>query len=117
MGYLPSTSLTYFTGAGVTLISGQTFMPTGEGLLVGRRTSATLRVASSQVAPRHARIWREPDGELVIEDLGSTNGTTVNGARIGRVVLHPGDRVRFACGFDFDVVDLDLALVGHPARP
>jgi hypothetical protein len=58
LGYLPGTSLSYFTGAGVTLIPGQTFMPTGEGLVVGRRASATLRVASSQIAPRHARVWR-----------------------------------------------------------
>ena len=44
------------------------------------------------VSPEHARISVE-DGTFVIEDLGSTEGTFVNGARIGRVALKRGDRI------------------------
>jgi hypothetical protein len=43
---------------------------------------------------RHARIARDPSGQLTIEDLGSANGTFVNGERVsGRHVLKVGDSV------------------------
>jgi diguanylate cyclase (GGDEF)-like protein len=44
------------------------------------------------VAPRHARLARCPDG-ILLEDLGSRNGTVVNGERVGRRVLADGDRI------------------------
>jgi hypothetical protein len=48
-----------------------------------------------QLSRRHARIARDAGGALTIEDLGSSNGTFVNGARVeGIQVLRPGDVVR-----------------------
>jgi 6-phosphogluconolactonase (cycloisomerase 2 family) len=48
-----------------------------------------------QLSRRHARIFRDSQGRLVLEDLGSANGTWVNGAAIrGAHLLSPGDRVR-----------------------
>jgi len=47
-----------------------------------------------EISRRHARITCESDGRYVIEDLGSTNGTHVNGRRIeGPVALEAGDRI------------------------
>jgi pSer/pThr/pTyr-binding forkhead associated (FHA) protein len=62
-------------------------------LEIGRRgTDCTLD--DHQVSHRHAAVTVERDG-AVIEDLGSTNGTWVNGGRItGPVALHDGDLVR-----------------------
>ena len=50
---------------------------------------------SSQLSRRHARLSRLPDGGLAIEDLGSLNGTVVNGERLERQRrLGPGDSVK-----------------------
>jgi hypothetical protein len=48
----------------------------------------------AELSRRHARIERTDRGHLLIEDLGSTNGTRVNGDRItAPTVLGPGDRI------------------------
>jgi FHA domain-containing protein len=50
--------------------------------------------ADTEISRVHARVWRE-DGELLIEDLGSRNGTYLNGSRIhGPRLLQPGDWLR-----------------------
>ena len=45
------------------------------------------------VSRHHARIWRAADGQFWIEDLGSRNGTFVNGARVDKAWLTPGAAV------------------------
>jgi hypothetical protein len=61
--------------------------------IIGRDETCRIVVAGALVSRRHARILLE-SGELCIEDLGSTNGTFVNLARIhGRVPLYRGDRI------------------------
>jgi hypothetical protein len=44
------------------------------------------------VSRKHARIWIE-DGQVNLEDFGSTNGTFVNGEKISRAVVNRGDRI------------------------
>ncbi len=64
-----------------------------EETVVGRHRDCTLRVPSADVSRRHC-ILRLQEGVLKIEDLGSLNGTYVNGDRVlGSRDLHPGDRV------------------------
>jgi pSer/pThr/pTyr-binding forkhead associated (FHA) protein len=60
---------------------------------IGRRPENSLQLAVGAVSQRHARITRE-DGEFVLSDLGSSNGTLVNGQRIGAVILHGGEEIR-----------------------
>jgi 6-phosphogluconolactonase (cycloisomerase 2 family) len=49
----------------------------------------------SEISRRHARFRRLDSGQLLVEDLGSTNGTHVNGQRIaGPRLLSPGDQVQ-----------------------
>lgn len=58
---------------------------------VGRQQDCQLRIASSQVSRRHCQLY-EKEGELVVMDLGSSNGTFVNGKKIEMLtVLKPGD--------------------------
>ena len=66
-----------------------------EPLVVGRSDNADLSVVDdSFLSNVHARVWIA-NGTALVEDLGSTNGTLVNGTRIdGAVVLRPGDRVQ-----------------------
>jgi pSer/pThr/pTyr-binding forkhead associated (FHA) protein len=62
--------------------------------LVGRELGARVRVSSPTVSRHHARIV-VAGGRATVEDLGSKNGTFVNGRRVeAPVVLTPGDRVR-----------------------
>lgn len=66
----------------------------GHGLTLGRGDAADVRLEDPFASSRHARIDRQ--GEvLVIEDLGSTNGTYLNGEPLtGPQPLHVGDRIR-----------------------
>jgi FHA domain-containing protein len=59
-------------------------------LVVGRHPDCDVVVANRWVSRRHARLFFR-DGIWVLQDLGSTNGTTVNGERVGRCELRPGD--------------------------
>jgi pSer/pThr/pTyr-binding forkhead associated (FHA) protein len=63
-----------------------------DDLLLGRSTECDIQLAHDSVSRRHARLVFR-DGTWVIQDLESTNGTIVNGERVGRCQLHPGDRV------------------------
>jgi len=59
-------------------------------VLIGRSKECPLRLDSSDISARHARMGYE-NGQFWIEDLGSTNGTFVDGQQIsGRVSLAPG---------------------------
>ncbi len=65
-----------------------------EPALVIGRTSSQPRLDDNEVSRRHARAWRETDGTFHVEDLGSMNGTFVNGVRTARSPLVFGDRLR-----------------------
>jgi hypothetical protein len=63
-------------------------------LLLGRGMDCDVRLSNDSVSRRHARLVFR-DGSWIIQDLGSTNGTLVNGHAVGRCSLQPGDRVEF----------------------
>jgi len=60
---------------------------------LGRSSQNTIRLASGKSSRNHARIL-EQNGAWVIEDLGSSNGTVVNDAKVKSVPLKNGDRIR-----------------------
>ncbi|MEU9014403.1 DUF1707 and FHA domain-containing protein [Streptomyces sp. NPDC048479] len=64
-------------------------------LRIGRDPANGLRLSHDTVSRLHAELSRQ--GSLwILRDLGSTNGTTVNGRRVtGSVVVHDGDMVGF----------------------
>jgi Protein of unknown function (DUF3662)/FHA domain len=61
-------------------------------VILGRGTDCDLRLVDPGVSRHHAEI-RVEDGEVVLVDLGSTNGTFVNGQPVRRVALTDGTRV------------------------
>jgi hypothetical protein len=65
-----------------------------EGALLGRGEQADIVLEDSFASSRHARLV--PHGDvIVLEDLGSTNGTYLNDEPLrGPQPLHPGDRIR-----------------------
>jgi S1-C subfamily serine protease len=74
---------------------GQAADVAGDRFLVGRGSDCELTLADGEASRRHALLRPQADGTVVLEDLGSTNGTFVNGRRIsGPVTLRGGERVR-----------------------
>lgn len=64
-------------------------------LIVGREQSNDITISDPEVSRRHARIFFQ-NGSYVVEDLGSTNGTFVNGQRLtGPYILRPGEMLNF----------------------
>ncbi len=61
-------------------------------LLVGRHQNCDVVLLGPTVSRRHAKLVFR-DGHWVLQDLDSTNGTTVNGVRVGRCEVRPGDLV------------------------
>ena len=63
-------------------------------VVVGRGSQADVTLEDSFASDRHAR-FDITEGQLFVEDLGSTNGTIVNGETVGqRIALSRGDTVR-----------------------
>jgi pSer/pThr/pTyr-binding forkhead associated (FHA) protein len=61
--------------------------------IIGRGEAAQVRIADVGISRQHARV--DFDGaRVVITDLGSTNGTAVNGTRVNAAALQPGDVVQ-----------------------
>ncbi len=71
---------------------GETIPIPGSGITVGRRPGNSVQVTDASVSGRHAEFVVESDG-LVLRDLGSTNGTKVQGERISQSRLQHGDEV------------------------
>lgn len=84
-------------------------------MLVGRSGDVQIVLSEDMVSRRHARIAY--DGQkITIEDLGSTNGTFVNGEKIKRCDLKEGDRVLIGSSI-FKVVYADQIAAGPRRRP
>jgi hypothetical protein len=65
----------------------------GRPLTIGRATDNGLVLGDSRVSRHHARLQGRR-GTLVLTDLGSSNGSRVNGITVHEVVLGPGDRIQ-----------------------
>ncbi len=61
---------------------------------VGRAPECQLRLEEASLSRKHARLV-PTDGGVIVEDLGSTNGSFVNGERVQRAVAKPGDEIGF----------------------
>ncbi len=62
-------------------------------MVIGRGRSADMVIAEATISRAHAAIGYDKDG-FFMQDLGSTNGTRVNGKREARIALSDGDELR-----------------------
>ena len=67
-------------------------LPLNREIVVGRSSELDMVLVEDMVSRRHAKIIVSED-QIVIQDLGSTNGTFVNGEKIKRAKLSEGDRI------------------------
>ena len=75
---------------------------------IGRHDDCQIRIKSSQVSRRHCELF-EKKGLLLVKDLGSSNGTFVNGKKIEtQQVLEPGDEMTIG------QVKLKVSKIGEP---
>lgn len=83
---------------------------------VGRAADNELSFDDASLSRKHARLMRVGPMRVEVEDLGSSNGTYVNGHRIqGRVALSPGDLVRFGeLQFRLQVIEADGTRLVEP---
>jgi pSer/pThr/pTyr-binding forkhead associated (FHA) protein len=68
-------------------------MSAGEVKTLGRTARADFIVDAALVSRIHCRLTADASNQLVVEDLGSTNGTQVNGTTVTRSLLKAGDKV------------------------
>ncbi len=79
-------------------------------LIIGREPSCDLVIADRQVSRRHARLTATSDGVL-LEDLGSKNGTNYNGEQLVEpVILQDGDSIQIALAQRFTFISSDATL-------
>ncbi|MCU0687548.1 MAG: DUF4388 domain-containing protein [Polyangiaceae bacterium] len=71
---------------------GEVILTPAKEIVVGRSSDLEMVLVEDMVSRRHARIYWENE-QIQIEDLGSTNGTFVNGEKVRRANLKEGDRV------------------------
>ena len=76
------------------------------GFIAGRELSCTLPILDPAVSRRHAELRVTEAGTVEVQDLESRNGTWVNGARVQRATVAPGDTLAFGT-VTFTLVQVD----------
>lgn len=99
---------------------GTVFDLTKEVTVLGRDVGNDIVIGDVEISRQHARLTRTPTG-FVLEDLGSTNGSFVNGDRLTSPrVLNPGDLLGFGenvtVTFDATAPAAAATVMGHAAR-
>lgn len=63
--------------------------------VLGRREDCDVRIPLGEISRKHCRLVRdEAEGVVRVEDMGSSNGTFVNGQRVQQAALQPGDTLQ-----------------------
>jgi len=68
-------------------------LASGSATIIGRSSSCDFVIAHGSISRRHAMLTRDGD-RVIVTDLGSTNGTFVNGRWINQAEVLPGDRLQ-----------------------
>ncbi len=100
-------------------MTNQQWTITTDEFLIGRGGDCQLVLPERQVSRHHVKILRG-DGGFILQDLGSKNGTHLNGHKVtGRAVLHDGDEIQIALAVKlvFIGTGATLPLTFDPPKP
>lgn len=98
--------------------AGMSFPITGNQMLIGREEGLDIILQDPEASRRHSRVsWQA--NQYVIEDMGSTNGTFVNGVQITTPqILNPGDSIGIGqTALVFQVSDAQPSAYSYQAPP
>ena len=100
---------------------GKTYELSQDEITIGRDIANNIVVNDAEVSRRHARL-RLQAGNYILEDLGSTNGSFVNGQRLmGPHALRPGEQIMFGdhVSFSFEARQFDpnATLISNQSYP
>jgi pSer/pThr/pTyr-binding forkhead associated (FHA) protein len=101
-------------------VSGALFskvFPVTGPVVIGRAAECDISVPADEISRRHALVKPTPEG-LAVEDLGSSNGTFINGKRVQHGFLNPGDELRLdAVRFILVAPGMEMATAQLPKTP
>jgi pSer/pThr/pTyr-binding forkhead associated (FHA) protein len=101
-------------------VSGALFskvFPVTGPVVIGRAAECDISVPADEISRRHALVKPTPEG-LAVEDLGSSNGTFINGKRVQHGFLNPGDELRLdAVRFILVAPGMEMATAQMPKMP
>lgn len=99
-------------------LTGQRFAIGDGPMTLGRNADNSVMIASRQASRVHAEI-RRMHGGFVIHDVGSSNGTFVNGVKVTTKLLEPGDLIQIGDErFGYELADVSRTVLGlPPVRP
>lgn len=81
------------------------------GLVLGRAETCDVILSKDSVSRQHARISQDPFGRWILEDLGSQNGTLINGQPIKAQAILPQQKI------EIGAFSLELVVAEEPALP
>jgi pSer/pThr/pTyr-binding forkhead associated (FHA) protein len=69
---------------------------TGKTFVLGRGSHCDIQLLAFGVSKQHCKLTALPGGKMEVEDLGSSNGTYVNGVQVQKHTVRPGDSISFS---------------------
>src|SRR3954466_9506252 len=92
--------------------AGKTVQVQGNEFTIGREAGADLVLNDGKASRRHAALRPLPDGRATLYDLGSSNGTFVNGQKVQSILLQGGEQIQIG-----DTVLVPGSAAAPGARP
>lgn len=94
----------------VTAQGEQRSFPVSRARIIGREEDCDMRIPVAEVSREHCRVEPNASGGLTVEDLGSSNGTFINGLQVDEADMSAGDVLKIGPAF------LVLRVDGDPAN-
>ncbi len=86
-------------------------------IIIGRKGEQSFPIVDKAVSGKHLKLTIMPDGNIQVEDLGSTNGTFIDGVRIIKKVVTRDTIVQMGPTFIFRISDVLPEVTKDPPKP
>lgn len=86
-------------------------------IIVGRKGEQSFPIMDKAVSGKHLKLTTMPDGKVQVEDLGSTNGTFIDGVRVIKTIVSRNTVVQMGSTFTFRISDVIPEVAKKPVAP